>query len=81
VQDASFEGKKLLIVQPIDLEGRSSGDEMIAIDMVSAGPDELVLISKEGGGARLALDDPSCPAQCLIVGVIDDIKLWNDNSE
>ena len=81
IKDDSFDGKKLLIVQPLNLEGQPNGDEMIAIDMVSAGSNELVLVSKEGGGARIALDDPSCPAQCLIVGVIDDINLWNDNSE
>ena len=81
VKDPSLEGKKLLMVQPVDLEGQPVGEEMIAIDMVSAGPNEMVLVSKEGGGARIALDDPFCPAQCLIVGVIDDINTWNDNSE
>lgn len=81
VKDQSFQNKKLLIVQPLDLEGQPAGDELIAIDMVSAGPDELVLVSKEGGGARIALDDPSCPAQCLIVGVIDDINRSEDHRE
>lgn len=71
-----FEGHKLLIVQPVELDGQTVVDSsMIALDKVDAGDDDLVLVNKEGSSARLLLEDEEIPVQAVIVAVIDGIDV------
>ena len=75
-KNAELEGHKLLIVQPVELDGRTPrSSSLIAIDMVDAGPDDLVLVNKEGSSARLLLDNENIPVQAVIVGVIDNLDV------
>jgi ethanolamine utilization protein EutN len=70
----SLPQRQLLSVVP--LKGFGDPVELIAIDSVSAGPGDTVLVLQEGTGARQAtLEDPSqpLPAQIVIVGVVDEI--------
>lgn len=67
---------KLLLVQPVDLDGRTAtGASMIALDKVDAGDDDLVLVNKEGGSARTLLENENIPVQAVIVGVIDGMDV------
>ncbi|MDP2361213.1 MAG: EutN/CcmL family microcompartment protein [bacterium] len=68
---AEFKGHKLLLVRPLGLDGQPRGAESIALDTVDAGIGDRVLVNKEGGSARLALDNQRIPVQALIVGVVD----------
>ncbi|MFC1561596.1 EutN/CcmL family microcompartment protein [candidate division KSB1 bacterium] len=68
-----FEDEKLLLVQPLDLEGNPQGSDMIAFDKVNAGVGDLVLVIREGGSAAILLDKPELPAHAVVVGVIDRI--------
>ena len=71
-----LEGHKLLLVQPVDLDGRTPmGTSMIAVDKVDAGDGDLVLVNKEGGSARMLLGDDEIPVQAVIVGVIDGMEV------
>jgi microcompartment protein CcmK/EutM len=70
----SFPRRQLLSVEP--LEGFGDRTPVIAIDSVSAGPGDIVLVLQEGTGVRQAtLDDPSkpLPAQMAIVGIVDEV--------
>lgn len=72
----SLPGRQLLSVQP--LEGFGDRTPLIAIDGVSSGPGDLVLILQEGSGARqVVLEDPShpLPAQAVVVGVVDEVQV------
>ncbi len=68
-------GHKIMIVQPVDLDQKPSGPDLLAIDEVSAGVGDLVLVMKEGGGARIILKNKKIPIQAVIVGVIDGINV------
>jgi microcompartment protein CcmK/EutM len=70
----SFDGKKLLIVQPVDPSGASVGDSFLAVDMVQAGPGDTVLVNREGNGNRQLLGmGPIVPIRSLIVGIVDKV--------
>ncbi|RMD94785.1 MAG: ethanolamine utilization protein EutN [Calditrichaeota bacterium] len=72
-----FDGYKLLIVQPVDLDGKTPvGTSMIALDKVDAGEGDLVLVNKEGGSARILLEDEEIPVQAVVVAVIDGIDVF-----
>lgn len=76
VKNPRLEGAKLLLCQPVDLEDRPKGDvSFIAVDRVQAGEGDLVLVNKEGGGARLTLGDESSPVQAMVVAVVDDLHV------
>ena len=66
---------RLLVVQPVDLNGNAVGNNIIALDVVDAGAGDLVLIMKEGGSARIIFNDPKIPLQSVVVAVVDDIDV------
>ncbi len=68
-----YEGSKLLLVQPLDLDGQDHGDEMIAVDSVGAGAGETVLVVEEGRSTSMAMGKDLAPANAAIVGIVDEI--------
>ncbi len=71
---AGLEGKKILLVQPVDEKTAPVGDVQAAIDTVQAGVGDLVYLvgSRE---AALALDPWFVPVDAAIVGIVDGIGL------
>ena len=67
-----LEGKKLLLVQPVDEQGKPTGDLQAAVDTVQAGVGDHVYLvgSRE---AALALDPWFVPVDAAIVGIVDGV--------
>ncbi len=75
----SHEGLKLLLVQPLDLDGSERGDAVVAVDSVGAGVGDRVLLTSEGFCAMSSVDRwPSNPIDAAVLGIIDDIDLLPD---
>ena len=72
---ASHEGRKLLLVQPLNLDGSNRGDAMVALDAVDAGIGDRVLIATEGFSAMTAVGRPNSPIDTAVIGFIDAIEL------
>lgn len=71
-----FEGRKILVVQPLDEHQKPIGKSYLAIDNISsAGKGDTVLVMNEGGGVRMTLKDPNAPIRALIVGVVDSVDV------
>jgi ethanolamine utilization protein EutN len=75
---ASHEGTKLLVVQPLNLDGSDRGDAVIAVDAVDAGPGDRVLLVTEGYSAMTAVNRPQSPIDMAVIGFIDRIDLVED---
>lgn len=76
VKNEHLRGHKLLVVQPVDLDGiTAKGEALIAVDRADAGPQDLVLVNREGGAARLLLGNAKIPVHSVIVGVIDNMDV------
>jgi microcompartment protein CcmK/EutM len=71
----SHEGRKILIVQPLNLDGTDRGDPVLALDAVDAGAGERVLITTEGFSAMTAVGRPNSPIDCAVIGVIDAVDV------
>ena len=69
------DGRKLLLAERLDHEGKPTGAYLIALDGIGAGRGETVLILDEGNGARQVLDDDSAPVRSIVVGIVDSIEL------
>ena len=73
IKDEAFTGRKLLLVERLDLSGRESGDYDICVDVAQAGPGDQVL--GEGNGARQILGRQEAPVRAVIVGIIDAVTI------
>jgi len=75
---ASHRGRKLLLVQPLNLDGSDRGDAVIALDAVDAGEGDRVLLSTEGFSAMTSVGRPNSPIDSAVIGVIDSVELIED---
>jgi microcompartment protein CcmK/EutM len=71
----TFEGAKLLLVQPLTLDDRPRGPALLAIDSVGAGVHEKVLVVLEGRAAGEALGRKAAPVDAAIVGIVDRVDV------
>jgi len=69
---------KLLIVQPVGVEGESQGEPFLTVDAAQAGIGDLALVARHGAAARAAMtairkSDEYAPANAVIIGIIDAV--------
>ena len=70
-----FEGAKLMLVQPLNIDDSPRGNALLAVDGVGAGVDEKVLVVLEGRAAGEALGRKGAPVDAAIVGIIDTVTI------
>lgn len=73
IKHPALDGRRLLMVDLLDLEGKATGKDLLAVDSVGAGAGETVLVLDEGNGARQVLNAPQAPIRAVIVGIIDQL--------
>jgi ethanolamine utilization protein EutN len=72
----TFEGAKLLLVQPLDPDSDAPrGAALLAVDGVGAGVHEKVLIVLEGRAAGEALGRRGAPVDAAVIGIIDQLDV------
>ena len=74
-KDPSHQGRKILLVQPLNLDGSDRGEAVLALDAVDAGIGERVLLSSEGFCAMTAVGRPNSPIDTAVIGIIDEVSL------
>ncbi len=74
---ASHEGRKVLMVQPLNLDGSDRGDAVLALDSVDAGVGDRVLLVTEGYSAMTSVGRPESPIDMAVVGVIDRVDFFD----
>jgi microcompartment protein CcmK/EutM len=67
-------GLKLLIVQPIDRQGRDKGRALVALDSVGAGAGETVYWCR-GREASFPFLPAEVPTEAAIVGIVDSVNI------
>lgn len=68
-------GRRLLLVERLDLAGDTTEQYDIAVDEARAGPGDTVLVLDEGNGARQILGLDPGAIRAVIVGVVDEVVL------
>jgi ethanolamine utilization protein EutN len=74
-----FEGAKLLLVQPLNLDDSPRGNALLAVDGVGAGVHEKVLIVLEGRAAGEALGKKAAPVDAAVIGIVDHVDVDGDH--
>ena len=70
----SFQGIKLLLIQPLTEKLEEIGDPVVACDTVQAGISDIVFY--EGGReAALGLENWFNPSDLTIIGIVDQVNI------
>ena len=77
IKEESIRVRKQLIVRKADTAGNTTGDPFVAVDTVSAGAGDLVLVT-DGSSARFTSQTRDVPVDAVIVGVIDSLELGGE---
>jgi len=73
-----FDGAKLLLVQPLNLDDTPRGNAVLAVDGVGAGVHEKVLLVLEGRAAGEALGRKAAPVDAAVIGIVDHVDVDGD---
>ena len=71
----SHEGRSLLLVQPLNLDGSNRGDAVVALDSVGAGIGDRVLLATDGYSAMTSVGKLQSPIDMAVIGFIDAVDL------
>jgi ethanolamine utilization protein EutN len=74
MKNVSLQGHKLLIVQPLDRNGRDKGRPIIALDSVGAGAGETIYWCR-GREASFPFLPAEPPTEATIVGIVDSVNI------
>jgi ethanolamine utilization protein EutN len=72
----AYQSRKILVVQPIDPQGKAIGKSILAIDAVQAGVGDIVLTLEEGTSARAILQEPdSMTVKHVVAAIVDAVDM------
>lgn len=75
VKSESLTGKILLLVQPLDKNGRDSGKPLAAVDAVGAGTGDMIYWCRGKEAAMPWISFQEVPTEATIVGIVDTVHL------
>ena len=75
IKHPAYNNATMLVVQPLDLQGKAKGRTQPAMDMVGAGEGDMVLLVEEGKAARERSGLKSIPVRTLIIGIVDSMDV------
>ena len=70
VSHRDYKNRRLLVVQPMIMEGEKPDEDFLALDSTRAGIGDTVLVNREGNGARQVLNNPDACVISVIVGIV-----------
>ena len=79
VKHDCFTGQRVLIVQPIDEQGKDVGDSFLSCDATSAAPGDVVLVQQQGMSARQLLGKETDPLHSVICGIVDQVTVYSES--
>jgi ethanolamine utilization protein EutN len=71
----SHEGASLLLVQPLNLDGKPRGDAVVAVDAIGVGIGDRVLLTMDGFSAMTSVGRTQAPIDMAVIGFIDSVDL------
>lgn len=69
-----IDGLKMLILRPLNLDGKMSANYLVAFDSVGAGMGEVVLYAT-GSSARQTESTKDRPADAVIMAIVDTVEI------
>lgn len=76
-KEERMEGLKLLLVRPLEADGREGSGYVVAVDAVGAGVSEVVLYAS-GSSARQTSSTHERPCDAVIMAIVDSWEIGGD---
>jgi ethanolamine utilization protein eutN/carboxysome structural protein ccml len=73
----NIRGSKLLILRAATPSNELYGEPFVAVDIVSAGTGELVLVA-DGSAGRRGLENDDAPVDSVIMAILDSLEVEGD---
>jgi microcompartment protein CcmK/EutM len=74
-KNEKLQGAKLMLVQPLTPDGKPKGPTILAIDGVSSGIGDRVLLVQDGKAAMQVLGRGPAGVDAAIVGFVDEVEI------
>lgn len=74
IKEPKLEGRKLLIVQNVDLACKPLPGFVVAVDSLNAGAGEVVLVA-QGSSARQTRETEGRPVDAVIMAIVDRLDV------
>jgi len=71
IKHESFEGQRLVLLQPLMLDKTPDGPPLIAIDAFGSRRGDRVIITSDGMYARSVTNHENTPARWSVMGILD----------
>ncbi len=75
IKSDPLEGKKLLILQPLDRNQKHQGRALVALDCVGAGAGETVYWCRGKEASFPWFPDQEVPTEATVVGIVDEVHI------
>ena len=76
VQDPGFDRRSLKLIVPADPRTlETSGNTILAVDLVGSRVGDQVLVVYEGSSSRMCMGDNKSPCEAVVVGIVDRIDV------
>ena len=71
----SHEGRGVLLVQPLNLDGSDRGVAVVALDAIGVGIGDKVLLATDGYSAMTSVGKLQSPIDMAVIGFIDSVEV------
>ncbi len=71
VKHRSLTGWRLLLVQPLAVDGGPDGEPVLAVDHLGAAGASRVILTTDGAGVRELMGAKDSPVRWMVIGVCD----------
>ncbi len=78
ISHPDYKNRRMLVVQPMLMDGDKISDDFIALDNTNAGIGDVVIINREGNGNRQVTNNPNGCVNSLIVAIVDSTYTESD---
>lgn len=76
IKHSLFDGRKLMLVSRLELDGKESSTYDICLDDVQAGVGDVVLVLDEGSSCRQIIGKRGTgPARAVIMGIVERVTV------
>ena len=72
VKHPALAGWRLLVAQPLGVEGRNDGTPQLVIDDLGARRGDRVIINSDGKKVREMMGRPDAPVRWAVMGLVDE---------
>ena len=70
----AYQGKTVFVVQPVEPDGKETGNEWVAMDYVGAGVGDIVVCGGAPGVSKSLFNLDLAPVRTLIMAIVDKVN-------